>query len=154
MLIMQYLISNEHFVFPSGIPIPSLPPSIPSFLGSFRSWSWCFVSIIFFGGTTGKLMLCYSSPWHPGMPWLTLVPRLISAPFSRNLSWKKLGGRWKKEEAGARGWLSLERISSGLLVAWVPHLLIPPPAPSPPPAPPLPSLDTLPNLFITPQISQ
>ena len=61
-LIIQHLVSREHFVFPSGILILSLPPSHPqfrsSFLSSFRSWSgWVFSSL---GELISKLMSCLS----------------------------------------------------------------------------------------------
>ena len=61
-LIIQHLVSREHFVFPSGILILSLPPSHPqfrsSFLSSFRTWSgWVFSSL---GELISKLMSCLS----------------------------------------------------------------------------------------------
>ena len=50
---MQYLVSNKHFIFPSGILISSLPPSLPlsfhSFLPIFiqkLQWVLCFYNLI------------------------------------------------------------------------------------------------------------
>ena len=115
---MQYLVSKEHFVFPSGILIPSLPPSLAEFLPSY------FPSEVGVGG----LFLLWGN-WlvslRSAVPSLVfsdtmidscLLPYLLS--FLQRPQLEKV--RREVEEGGSRvsgGWLSLEGIFRGFLLA-------------------------------------